>query len=490
MKRDISGNIVICCLSLIVLFGSLVSASVSLQSSLSLPSNGLINYGPQVEITINSDKIIGANNLSLGFMLDWKWSALSWCDSPIQRELTQNAGFKLVRLFSHRIEPCTYWNESTKTGTFNWTDVNAIIQRIFEIGAEPLICLGFYYKGTPLIPLGMAIDSKTNLPYPESFGAYATEWVKHFKTLGWSVRYYEIMNEPYFYFGWNSSDTTKLANYVAFWNTVARSMRQMDPNIFISHDSSTIKWVFDYWLQHGDDIDFLDFHKYDAQTVGQFTDMEMFDRAERIYFETSCWNYGVKEARQRWLNARGKSLPIINSESNFNSAWINGTDPKIQQMAGAVWTALVLRTEILKGVSYNVYYSFFSSASWELANRPSGGLGFGMVNSDNNRPWYPYYVQMMLANNLGTGDLVVETNSSSDDLRSIAWIHNGTLNILLICKVEQPRTLYLQGVTGQLEFSKIDSTISFLTPRIQEGTFIATQPLIMNGYTVTLLQVS
>jgi hypothetical protein len=432
---------------------------------------------------------MGANDLALGFMMgetEWK----SWCENPVLRMLAIDANFRLVRILSPRVEPCAFWNESTKTGVFNWTDVDVLVQRIFEIGAEPLICFASFYNSTPQIPTGMAIDPSTGLPYPKSYAVYATEWIKHLRTLEWPVRYYEIMNEPSAYFGWNSSDTTKLANYVAFWNTVARSMRQENPIILISHDSCTIKWVFDYWLEHGDDIDFADFHKYDAHAIGQFTDKEMFDRAEQTYFEASSWAYGVDEVRQRWLNAHGKWLPIMISESNFNSAWENGTDPKLQQMAGAVWTALVLRTAILKGVSYEIHYSFCSSASLGLAQKPSGGFGFGMVNFDNNQPWYPYYVHKMLGNNLGVGDLILETNSSSNDLRSIAWIHDGAFNILLVCKAEQPRTVYLQGVSCELRFSKIDNATPFLTPSIQEGTLSATQPLVMKGYTVMLLQLS
>jgi len=486
MKLDISGNVILNTFLLLILFGSIIPASTGRQSSVSMLSTGSIPYGSQIDVTVNFTKVIGVNNLSLGFMLDWEWK--SWRDSSIRRELAQDANFKLIRLFSHRIEPCAYWNESAKTGVFNWTDVDTLVHSILEIGAEPLICIGFYSstENSMLTPPSMAANSITNLPYPESFAAYAAEWIKHFKDAGFSVRYYEIVNEPFHYFGWNPSNTTKLAYYVELFNAAARRMRQEKPDILISHDTSTMKKVFDYWLQNGDDIDFLDFHKYDSNTVGKFTDAEMLKRAEHLRFDTSFSFYGVDEARQKWLNARGKILPAINSESGFNSAWKNGTDPRIPQRVGAVWTSLVLRMAILKGVNYNVYYTFSSSASYSQSH--GDGYGFGMVNSDNDQPWYPYYVQNIIGNNLKVGDPIVETNSSSDDIRLLASIHDRTLNLLLINKIDEPRTIHLHGLTGELNFFKIDNTISFLTPSIQIGTINATRPLTVKGYTVALLQ--
>jgi hypothetical protein len=408
--------------------------------------------------------------------------------------LAQDAGFGLVRVFDFRptnprLMPCTHWNESTKTGTWNWANVDALTQKIFEIGVEPLFCLGWARDNIQnYIPQGMAVNPITQLPYPDSYAAYAAEWVKHFKQLELPVRFYQIMNEPFAYFGWNAENMTKLGYYVELWNTVARAMRQQNPNILLSHDTIMHKKVLDYWTTYGDDVDFLDFHKYDAGTIGEYSDDQMFSRAEQRFFETSPTLYGVDEARQRWYNGRGKWLPVINSESNFNSAWETGTDPKIQQMTGAVWLALVLRTAVLKGLSYSVYFEFSSSKSWEIANRQSGGIGFGMTNEDDNRPWYPYYVNQFLGNNLGVGDIIKETASSSDEIRVIAWNHGNQLNILVISKVNEKRTVYLSGIEGNLNFFMIDGTIPWDNPSVQSGTISATQPIITNGYAVMLLQ--
>jgi hypothetical protein len=178
---------------------------------------------------------------------------------------------------------------------------------------------------------------------------------------------------------------------------------------------------------------------------------------------------------------------MIISEYNFNSASAQGTDPKIQQMAGAVWTALVLRMSVLAGVRQAVYYSYSGSASWGMKNTYTGA-GFGMVNGDNDYPWYQYYVHYMLGNNLGVGDAIVGTTSSSEDVRALAWIHNEKLNILLICKVDEPRIVRIEGLEGELKLLRIDNSIPWQTPAMQTNGIKSEEPLVINGYTVALLE--
>lgn len=490
VEPKISLNLLASILLLAVFIGSVISDSSIFRDSHIITSLGMVSYPSEIFIAVDSSKVIAVNNLSLGLMLDNEWK--DWSDNSVHRELARNASFKLVRVFdwkSSSLQPVTYWNESTKTGTFNWTYVDLLVQRIFEIGAEPLFCFGSYSTDGPHIPSGMAVNPRTDLPYPESFAAYTSEWVKHFKAIGLPVRFYEVWNEPWTYFGWNPVNLTKLVNYMELFNAVATSMRQENPSLMISFDFICRKPVLDYWLANeGADVDFISFHKYDAWIVGQFSDAEMFARTESEYFGTWPLGYSVTEARQVWFNARGKLLPIINSESNFNSAWETGTDPKIQQMTGAIWLALTLRMAMLNGLSYNIYYSFSSSLSWGRKSTETGGAGFGMVNSDNNQPWYPYYVHHLLGKNLGVGDRLVNITSSSDDVRTIAWVHNETLNIFLICKVDQARRLHLRGVQSELIFFKVDNTILWETPNIQKGIINSTEPLGINGYTVLLLQ--
>jgi hypothetical protein len=91
--------------------------------------------GPsQASVTVNSGNVVGTNKLSLGFQLGSEWK--TWSDSSARRELAQNVCFKLVRVFGDisstqpRLMPCASWNEAAKTGTWDWVNVDSLVQRV------------------------------------------------------------------------------------------------------------------------------------------------------------------------------------------------------------------------------------------------------------------------------------------------------------------------------------------------------------------------
>lgn len=479
---------------LFILFMSLFTSTMANSETYKeIPSTGKIIYSSQETVAIGTNKIIGTNNLSLGFHLDWlSWSG--FVNQPVRQELAEAANFKLIRVFDFRnteplLKPCIYWNETTKSGTWNWKNIDTLTNTIFSIGAEPLFTLGWARENIEnYIPNGMAVNPYTNLPYPESWAAYCAEWVKHFEQNDFPVSYYQIMNEPAAYFGWTPPNATKLGYYVELWNEAARAMRAINPAVMLSQDCITRKGVLEYWIENGDDVDFLDFHKYDSFFMPcEYDEANLLSRAETRYFETGTTAWGVDDARQKWFTARGHWLPVINSESNMNAAADTGTDPRLQQLTGAVWLALVLRTGITKGVNYNVYFEYSSSKS-SGDGTSTGGSGFGMINSDNNEPWYTYYVHQLIGSKLSIGDQLVESVSSSSDIVSLAWVNKDNVNVLLICKNNNADfVLKVNGFQGSIDYSKIDSAFSWQYPQIQTGTIDSTSNLIINGYTVILL---
>jgi len=463
---------------------------------LAIISSSVVLVGPvwatPIDVTVNSDKTIGTNRFSLGTMPGDEWR--TWRDRPVLQQLTKDANFGLIRMFSNRFQPATSWNEATKTGTFDWTKVDSMVQTIFAVDAQPEITMMYCYKDDRIlgVPSGMAINPTTKLPYPDSYAAYARAWVKHFKDKGWDVRYYDLFNEAYFYY-WKKSnvvDYTRLGYYLNVFNRAYDAMHAENPKVIVGSDSSLIKPFMDYWIDHGGKLDMLAFHKYDANSLSE-SDSTVLQRAERRYFD-STWEsgsfYSVQSARQKWSTARGVELQAINTESNWGASASSGTDPRIQKVVGAVWTALMVRGSMLSDVDYSTYFSFGSSKSWELSHKSTGGYGFGMINLDDNKPWYPYYVQKLIGNNLAIGDQIVETTSSSSTIRPLAWIHGGMLNLLIICKVDYLSYVQLHGLEGTLSYFKIDKAVSYVDPRLQTGSVAATTTLSLNGYTIMLLQ--
>jgi hypothetical protein len=440
-----------------------------------------------IEVTVDPSRIITTNDFSVGFQLDGPDIRI-WRDRAALRQLAQEAGFKLVRFFEHRIgKPCTQWYESTKTGRWDWSNIDLLVSRIFEIGAEPLIVLGFIGYDTrrlTSVPRGMSYNITTGLPYPDQWAAYCAEWVIHFKQVGLPVRYYEMVNEAYHYFGWPATQP-KLGYFMNIYNAAANAMRLANSDVKIGNDACILKTVLNYFISNGENLDFLSYHAYGASTLST-TDAQIFEAAETKYIVETSSVYGADKTKQLYKAAKGIDLPILHSESNLNYYFTQGTDPRIQKMQGAVYNALTFRVSILKNFYHTAYFHFASSASQQTGS--SGGLGFGMVNSDNNQPWYPYFVNKMIGSNLAKGDTIVEASSTSNDLRVVSWIHDEKLNLMLICKVDQQQIVYLRGLTGQLSYEKIDGTISWETPSLQTGTVEANSTLTINGYTVMLLK--
>jgi len=440
------------------------------------------------EVVIDQSDIIGTNSFSIGFQLDGP-DIKKWRDSSELQELAQEANFKLVRFFEHRLgKPCVYWNEATRSGQWDWSDLDLLVERIFDIGAEPLIALGFVgYETRRLtsVPNGMSYDSVTGLPDPDQWAAYCAEWVKHFKQKGFPVRYYEMINEAYHYFDWPATQP-KLSYYMDLYNAAAKAMRAVNSDVLIGNDAFILKSVLDYFISDGEDLDFLSYHAYGTSSLSA-TDADIFDAAETKYIEESRTVYGVEKALELYLNYRGIELPVIHAENNVNYHFTEGTDPRIQKMQGAVYNALSFRTSILNGYFHTSYFHFASSARSQEQN-PSGGLGFGMVNSDNNQPWYAYYAHQLVGGNLDVGDFLIETTSNSEGVRTVGWINENKLNVLLICKVDQDITVNLNGVSGYFDYFKMDNSVSWRTPRVQSGRINVENPLVLDGYTVMLLQ--
>lgn len=426
---------------------------------------------------------VGSNLLSMGFQTDWGWNYL--VQSSVVRQYALDINAKLVRSFDFRsttpsIRPCTQWNEATKTGTWNWAGIDALTAAIFAVGAQPLYCLSWARDNIAnYLPPGMAVNAATLLPYPASFAAYAAEWVRHFQQTGQPVRFYELFNEPYGYFtnGAHSFDEN-VGYFMQVWTAAAQAMRQINPNISLSNDQVVNMSVLQYWIaNNGPAINSIDFHKYDTGTVPGRTDDDLFNRAE-----TSLYSSAVT-AQSYYATNKGVTVPIIDSESNMNSAWDGGTDPRLQQMSGGVWLALSLRTAMLDDVSYNIYYEFCNPKS---SGKPTGGWGFGMIDAATNTRWIPYYVAQMFGKNLAVGDSIVQMTTADADLRAIGWKHSGVLNIVIINKDNDTKQISISGITGNLNYKKVDASTNVANPALQTGVYSVSNVQV-HGYTVMLL---
>jgi hypothetical protein len=443
--------------------------------NMKLSSSGSISYSTASDINIDLSREIGNNLLSLGFQLDGP-DISPWSNNEYLRTYSKDANFVFVRFFEHRYgKPCTNWDENTKTGTWNWSNIDKVVNQIFDLKAEPLIVIGFYswtlYKISSA-PNGMSTDPVTGLPDPDQWGAYCAEWVKHFKSVGLPVKYYEIINEPYHYFGWPAEET-KLSYFMELFNSASISMKRVNPNIKLGNDASTMKLVLNAFIQEGEPLDFISFHRYALQELTD-PDSQAITNAETLYMVDSSTFYAPGRAAQVYQNAKGVNLPLINSEGNISD---EETDPRAHTILGGIYTALSIRTYILAKVSYCVYYHMAGQSNT-----------MGMVDTVTKKPYYAYFVNKMIGTSISVGDKLYYSENDSSDIRSLVWVHNNKTYILLIMKADKVLDITLKGISGSFNYEKIDGSIDWNNASIQTGTYNGS--LSLNGYSVVLLKQS
>ncbi len=489
-------------ISLIIILALLVASLPSLTtasapSSINIYSSGIITSASSAIVQVNTMQTIALNNLSLGTALQSHW--INWVRASIDPQLAQNAGIKLVCIYDYQMScwnwvslmPCSYWNETTSTGVFNWTYVDSLVNTIYKIGAEPLIVLGGTAGTTQVhFPNGMAINATTGLPNPNSFASYATDWVKHFQSVGLPVRFYDVFNEPELLYlpsdNLKSYNPTELSYIFSLYNASYYAMHRVNSQILVSNDAALYKTFLDYCISVGGKLDYLPFHDYDCNGPSEETSAALATTETRYFVSDSIF-YGANDARAKLKNP---NLIAVASEANFAATFVNGSDPRLQQVVGAVWLALLLRTEMLQNVQYNAYFCFSDSQSANLAlsSNTNGGFGFGMVNDDNYKPYYPYFVYKLIGPNLSIGDPIVSSSVTANNLRVLAWEHSGKLYTLLISESNSPTIVNLSGFSTAISYSLIDNSIPYTNAQLQTGVVNASNQVFISGYAVLLLQ--
>jgi hypothetical protein len=286
-----------------------------------------------------------------------------------------------------------------------------------------------------------------------------------------------------------------MGDFATVYNATVTAMKQVNPAVSASFDFSWEVGVMSWWLANytGVPLDRIDFHNYATSTAGYYTDSELFQMAQTLtnsegstgFWGTSTSGNNPIYAQNMYYASKGVTLPLFDTESNLDAQWSPNTDPIIVQMDGAVFAALLLKTEILDNVDAHIYYDWQANLNYQQSLSPPS-YGFGLIDSNNHQPWYPYYVYQMIGNNLQVGDSIV-SSTNSGSVFSFAWIDKGNLNILLINTFNGTVSTTVSGATGNFNYEKIDNTYSFLNAQLQTGSLSLSSSITMNGYTVILL---
>lgn len=379
--------------------------------------------------------------------------------------------------------PCTYWNEGTKTGTWDWSEYDDLMEKLIAINIDPMLCLGYYSSSLDRmssLPSGMTANyGGTHLPNPDQYKEYAKDWVEHWIAEGLDITYYEIMNEAWNYYGWGGSDTTRLGYFKTFFNAIATSMRTADATIKLGCDASMMSsndhtaW----WATNIVDLDFLSWHSYLTGSTSS-TDSYLISKAQ--YDEGGLYggNDYIDPARETYHSIKGIWLDTICSEENLSWAWDPG-EVRCIQILNAICEALRYRTYILNGHVLSALY-------WEYSGR--GSYYLRMINYDTNQRHYPYWLHNLMfsdeVGSLSSGDSIVSSSSSLSTIVPLAWKHSDITTIMLVNKGTSSKTISLSGVTGTYDTWKLEDG----TESLQTGTQNVASEFTLGDYTILLLR--
>jgi hypothetical protein len=450
---------------------------------------GSVSYGTSASFTVNVD--FGNQTMSNSFRLgtqinEWRWLLITGCQEL--RDACKALNFGYMRdITIGRFQPCKSWDPSKNTGTYDWRDFDALIEFIRWCGAEPIITLES--DGIS----GMTGAGLNRLPDPIQFGVHCQNVIRHCNQNGYETKYFDLTNEAYFNYS-----PEELCNW---YNIVQGYCYAEDESILLGQSACHRPQFFDYYVDHIQGLKWFPYHGYTDWPANSGTaDGTILSRAEDLSY--GALNTRVrtpKEMREMWHSKHGEWLDAICIETNMNSGFdaTYGTDPRMQQIFGAVYWAEITRSRILDGARGAVWYEY-CSYDLTLKNPPcQGGRGLGMI--DMYAPfeeWYPYCVNWLYGNNLKEGDGIYESASSDfENISSLAWKDGSEYKLLLIGKTNTTFSVQVNFQGIEVQKAKVQAIEGTGDPEnvvgsIKESSTSAPLRLTLSGYCVVLLSAS
>jgi hypothetical protein len=385
-----------------------------------------------------SFEVIGSPRLSARFLVQPSLpdatvpTAFGFVDSgPVPSSDAEYAAYaaalhpSLVRFSQTYAAPAT-WNAANASVSFALGSVGPLINMTQQIGAMAYVSIpaGTWGDGN-LLPQGMPLNRSLPIdwtqansigyfPTTTAYATYLTTFAQAVKANGWNISYWNLGNEV------PVANTSEASAFAVVFNAGARAIHGVFPSALVGSDVLLVKSKLGLFAQSMKGVGFIAFHAYPAEglctpvTVYCVPDnVNNYNRNAQVLAKTTNYSgFAVFEAPRSaqwaWYNATGKWLPIIDAETNLNSAQGDGTDPRQQTLFGAAWLAYSLIQAAKENVSNTVYYDFRTP----YPNPPSttsfyGGWGFGLTQAAPQGPdlrFAPYFAGQLWGSNFGRTD--------------------------------------------------------------------------------------
>lgn len=423
-----------------------------------------------VPVTVYANGYLPDAPPTVGFVLNSAanyGAAMFPSNNPEYSQLAHELDPSVVRIDMSDLNTEAYWDTATRAPVFNFSTFNYALNWTKSVGGSTLLTLsaGSWGDGN-ILPSGMPVAKSEPVSKPPTSGyfaagaAYATyvkTIVQHVKAIGGTVEYWTIGNEI------PLTNATVVDEYIALFNVASPIIHATFPGARVGSDVMMYKAYLPTFAQFAKGVGFLSFHFYPSIGIcvknGTYCPPAGPGEGSldaRLWMPFAGINgqqfYNPDQAQDAWANYTGKSLPVLDTESNLNG-WgggpgsvQTGSDPRQQNLFGAAWTVSTLIDGAYDNLSELTYFTYNGYGGVpNTITGPYGGWGYGMTAQESNGSdveYAPYWALHIWTNAVPkdwSSVSVIASVPGIVNVYAVRW--NNLLSVVAVNQVDVPVTL-------------------------------------------------
>ncbi|MEZ0537045.1 hypothetical protein ACAG39_07290 [Caldicellulosiruptoraceae bacterium PP1] len=344
------------------------------------------------------------------------------------------------------------WQNNKKVNLYNWRTIDAIYDKILQIGLKPFVELSF-------MPRPLASGDKTifywngNITLPKDFAEWCdlvNNFIKHLidrygldEVRQW---YFEVWNEPNLtcFFDGSQEDYFKLYDYTAI------TIKKIDNQLKVGGPSTAKGGWIEAFLKHcfeeenyatkeiGSPVDFVSYHGYP-------TDVAFYTGVEKINFEEiDYWQQMSKmnkEIVKKYEEKYGKKIEIHVTEWN-SSANVRDLRHEDSNQAAFICKSVFDVENNVDSFYYWTLSDIFEEMGWPDSEF-HGGFGLITINGVKK----PAYNAFKMLRMLGNKRIDASIKDKPENIGIVATKEENKYQILL--------WNYIPPISGMEEYDKL-----------------------------------
>ncbi len=380
-----------------------------------------------------------------------------WAGNTALKSRISDAKIKLVRVNPIQIMLYNGRDPYPSSGTLALTDMDAILNTIYDAGAEPLFVIAGFPAGVPNTRDGSGTITSANWTEYANFmkGVVKRYNTDHILGATKTIKYWELWNEPTIE---GDGKFASQADYKTFAQTVGNAMKTQDASINLIgavdawSDLSSTGYISYAAKQLESQIDILSWHDYGPDPAQS--------DATRLAWTKPHYQDNIAEVKSGgagdiFKGPSGKLYGAAITEYNISHQDAGSTyNAKYHNIFNAVYSASAI-VNAMKGNAD--IFSFYNLAE-------TGTNLLGLLDNTSYVPYKPYYTFHLFGNRFGNRKLTGTGGAANLEFISSKDTVSGKTFVIVVNKdasVTYDMTVQLQNIassTGSVNVWKLDAS--------------------------------